>query len=179
MIEEHIVKELREMFLDGATPSRLMLHVQLNHPEEETLHFLIKDYFERAFRLPLVREVRPGDDYTTPSLDHAHFNRDLVHEMVSKLDEWNTEDLSGSWLKDVSERSRKNIKEIRQELASKRFAELDRVWDELTDDERNFIIGRIAHKDFLWFKVNTLSRLVERLQQKIVELESLVEIQSN
>ena len=178
MIKEHVVQELREMFLDGATPSRLMMQIQTHHPEEERLYFLIMDYFQEAFKLPLVR-VSSNNDFSTPSGEHFHFNRDLVHEIVCQLERWKDDDADGSWLDDVNDRARTTLREHQERLKTAHFEELERIWDQLTDDERGFIIRRIAHKDYLWDKVNTLSRLVERLQQKIVQLESLVEIKSN
>lgn len=177
MLRAEIVKELRQMFVDGAAPSRLMAHIQLHHPDVDDVHFLIKEYFQEAFKLPLVRHVSK-DDYAEPNLNYDHLSRDLVHEIVCRIDQWNTGSLEGSWLEDFHGLSKSSLEEHEERLKAARFQELDRVWNDMTDEERVFIIRRIAHKDYLWYKVKTLSRLVEKLQQKIVELEGHVELES-
>lgn len=178
MIKDQIVHELRQMFLDGATPSRLMLHIQTHHSEDEPLHFLITDYFKEAFKLPLIR-CSSGKDFKQSSLEHDHFNRDLVHEMVCRIDEWSSEALDGTWLENTDGLWTHSHDEHKERLKTAEFEELDRVWNTLNEKERLFIIRKIAHRDYLWYKVKTLSRLVERLQQKILELETHVGFESN
>src|SRR4051812_19487255 len=96
-MDESLVRELRQMFLDGATPSRLMRHVADRHGEDDRLHFVIQDYFHEAFGIALLRLVTSDEDYS-PDPRHAHFNRNVIPEMIEHLGDWNTEPLAGSWL---------------------------------------------------------------------------------
>jgi hypothetical protein len=168
MLDKNLVNELRQMFIDGATPSRLMHHIANQHPDDPRLHFIISDYFREAFSIPLLRNVVSREDYS-PNSRHAHYNRDVVPEIVQRMGDWNTADLKGSWLVGVSVRS---LAEHRERLKAAHFEELDRVWDTLTERERLFIIRKVASANHDWDVMKSLSALAERLQQKIVELEA-------
>jgi hypothetical protein len=52
-----MIDKLRQLFLDGATPSQLMHHIAQHHEEDGRLHFAIMDYFREAFGIPLLRHV--------------------------------------------------------------------------------------------------------------------------
>jgi hypothetical protein len=129
MLKPTLVAELRRLFLDGATPSQLMHCIELDYPDNPRLHFIIKDYFEEAFQLPLLRNVIADGDYS-PDPRHAHFNRDIVPEIIQRIEDWNTESLDASWLKGIVVRSLSGHVE---RLSATRFEELDRVWDTLND----------------------------------------------
>ncbi len=167
MIDQNLVDELRRMFLDGATPSRLMRHIANQHPDDPRLHFLITDYFREAFGIPLVRTVGGREDYS-PDRRHAHFIRELVPEMIQRIGDWNTESVEGSWVEGVSVCS---VNEHSERLRSVRFEELNRVWDTLNDKEKRFIIRKSARIDYGWDAMKCLAKLAERLQQQVVELE--------
>jgi hypothetical protein len=57
MLDPELVNELRESFIDGATPSDLMHRIALRHEGDPSLHFIIRDYFCEAFGIPLLRNV--------------------------------------------------------------------------------------------------------------------------
>jgi hypothetical protein len=126
------------------------------------------DYFKEAFQLPLLRNVVPGDDYY-PDSRHAHYNRDVVPEMVQRIPDWHSGTLAGTWLDGAVVRS---LSEHVARLSGSRCQELDRIWDTLNDEEKQFIIQRIAVKDYCWDALKSLALLSERLQQQVVELES-------
>jgi hypothetical protein len=167
MLDKNLVHELRRMFIDGATPSQLMHHIEKQCQDDRRLHFVIKDYFREAFRIPLLRNVVSGEGYS-PNSRHAHYNREVVPEMIQRIGEWNRTDLEGSWLEGVSVHS---LSEHTERLQTARFEELDRVWDSLSDNEKLFIIRKIALKDYYWDVVKGLASLAERLQERIVALE--------
>jgi hypothetical protein len=167
MMNQRIVDELRRMFTEAATPSRLMHFLEQHFKNDPRLHFLIMDYFREAFGMPLVRNVLAGDDYS-PSIRHAHYNRDVVPEIVQRIEAWNAANLEGSWLDGLSVSS---LTDHTERLKVARFEELDRVWDTLSDSERLFIIRKVALKDYYWDVVKSLALLAERLQQQVVELE--------
>src|SRR5687767_8709770 len=97
MLNQKLVDELRQMFLDGATPSQLMHHIAKQHKGDRRLHFVIKDYFAEAFGISLLRNVVSEEDYS-PDRRHAHYNRDIVPEIVQRIGCWNTANLEGAWL---------------------------------------------------------------------------------
>lgn len=168
MLSESLVAEIRRMFVDGATPSLLMQHIAARHPGDPRIHLIIMDYFNEAFQLPLLRNVVPGEDYS-PSSRHAHYNRDVVPEIVRKIPDWHSGSLAGTWLEGAVVRS---SREHVARLSGSRRPELSRIWDTLNDEEKQFITHRIAMKDYYWDALKSLALLSERLQQKVVELES-------
>jgi hypothetical protein len=167
-MDENLIRQLRQMFLDGATPSRLMRHVADHHGEDERLHFVIKDYFEEAFGIGLLRYVASDEDYS-PDPRHAHFNRDVVPEIVEHLRDWNPEPTAGSWLERASVSS---LDEHVQRAKAGPPDELASVWSQLSDEQRLAIVRRIARKNRDWEVIKVLALLAERLQQKVVELEA-------
>lgn len=168
MLKQCIIDQLRRMFIDGATPSELMQYIAQKHKDDSRLHFIITDYFREAFCIPLLRNVVSEEDYS-PASRHAHYNRDVAPEIVERIDEWNHENLAGSWLDGLSVNS---LAEHTQRLKEAHFEELDRVWHNLNDKERHFIIRKIAIKDYYWEVAKMLAAMAERLQQKVVDLEA-------
>lgn len=167
-MDQQLVNELRQMFLDGATPSSLMERIQVHHSEEDNIHWLIKDYFNEAFDISPLRHGSNDGDYA-PDSKHAHFVRDVVPEIISNIEKWNHSDLQDTWLNGLSVST---FEEHKKRLATPHFEELDRIWDQLNEREKNFIIGRIARKDYFWDVMKALAALAERLQQKVDELQT-------
>ncbi len=166
-MDEKLIDELRRMFLDGATPSQLMNQIASQHGDDPRLHFVIKDYFREAFGIQLLRNVNSDGDYA-PHGRHAHFNRDIIPDIVERIEEWNQASLEGSWLGGNVIRS---LSEHVEHLESARFDELDRVWATLNEREKLFIIRKIAMKDYYWEVVKLLASMAERLQEKVINLE--------
>ncbi len=162
MVNKQLVDELRQMFLDGATPSWLMHRIAQEHPQNPRIHFIIKDYFREAFCIPLLRDVVADEDYS-PGRGYAHYIRDVIPVVLQRLDEWNSDNLQESWLNGISIRS---FNEHTERLKSVHFEELDRVWETLTDKERLFIIRKVAHKDYFWEVMKGLAALAEQLTAK-------------
>jgi len=173
-MDDKLVGELRRMFLDGATPSQLMNHIANQHGDGSRLHFTIKDYFREAFGIQLLRNVISGEDYS-PNCHHAHFNRDVAPEMVQRIGDWNHATLEGSWLADIDIKS---LSDHVERLNSAHFEELERVWANLNDKEKLFIIRKIATKDYYWEVMKLLASMAERLQQKVVDLEERLKRES-
>ncbi len=165
-MDKTLADELRRRFIDGATPSELMHLIATHHKDDRCLHFIIGDYFREAFGIPLLRNVVPDKDYA-PDLHHAHFNRDVVPEMVQRIGAWNDVNLDGSWLNGLSVHS---VREHVVRLKDIRIEELERVWGDLNEKEKLFILRKIAFINYDWEVIKALSLLTERLQQKIVEL---------
>src|SRR5579872_2983377 len=84
-----VVSELRLLFQQGATPSRLIQHILERHAGEEHLQFFVQDYFREAFGVDIVRGVTPFDKDRYDALDYAFLNNDVLAEMIEKQAGWN------------------------------------------------------------------------------------------
>jgi len=169
-----IISELRSLFKEGATPSRLIRHIVERHEGERQFHSLIQAYFLEAFGVPIVRGLSPTDNYHHADLRYAFLNEQLLHEMIERRSEWDSNgDLmngTDSWLGNLS--ASDDHQRIRQ-AQTVMPPELSRCWPEMTPDERNFIHLSMASANGLFETVKILSRFVECLQQKVVELETV------
>src|SRR5438105_3334730 len=83
-----VVEELRSLFKKGATPSRLIRHIAVRHSDEQNLHFLVQDYFMEAFGVPIVRGLKPLDDFCHSDLRYAFLNEQLLHDMIAARLVW-------------------------------------------------------------------------------------------
>jgi hypothetical protein len=166
-MDEDLIRELRQLFLDGATPSYLIRHVADRLGESDRLHFAISDYFREAFGVPLVRNVVSNEDYS-PDPRHSHFTRDVVPEIIERLGEWNTEPVAGLWLE------RASVAPLSEHVA--RLASvpdgLTGVWGQMSDKEKAAVLRKSARINRDWEVMKALALLAERLQQKVVELEA-------
>ena len=81
MTNPHVVAELRSLFRQGSTPSRLIGHIVASHPAEPSLPALVNAYFRDAFHIPFVRLAEMPTGNGTTELLYAHLNADLVHEI--------------------------------------------------------------------------------------------------
>lgn len=164
-----VVEELRDLFRDGVTPSRLLRHIAERHDGEPGLHHLIQLYFMEAFGVPIVRGVDPIDRH-----DHNHrrywfLNHQLLTEMIQHKAAWDT-DGTGAWLDGLT------ATDPAAWLASAPTdpppPALKGCWDSLTPAERQYIQMTHASAGHLWEEVNILSHLCERLQQQVNELST-------
>jgi hypothetical protein len=169
-----IIEELRVLFREGATPSRLMRHIVGRHPDEKNRHALIQDYFREAFGVDLVRGLKPFDDYAHADLRYAFLNQDLLHGMAAKRATWDsgkapTAGAAPSWLDSLEAT---DLQELIREAEASGLPELAEGWVKLNPKERSAVCRIIAGFNLRSETVQLLARLVERLQQKVLELES-------
>ncbi|HZV07104.1 MAG TPA: hypothetical protein VE999_18630 [Gemmataceae bacterium] len=169
-----VIKELRDMFKHGATPSRLIRHIVESHTGERNIHSLIQAYFREAFGIPIVRGLNPIDDYQHDDLRYAFLNEQLVHEMIQRRSEWDggTADGTrevGSWLDSVTA---SDDKQRLRNIQSVNLPDLSECWSRLTPDEQHYIQRSLASAHGLYEMVKVLSRLVECLQRRLDEVEA-------
>jgi hypothetical protein len=169
-----VIRELRSLFKEGATPSHLIRHIVERHAGERRYHQLIQDYFREAFGVPIVRGLNPIDDYRHADLRHAFLNEEVVHEIIQRKSEWDENAAAGtgrtdSWLDPLN--ASDDHQRISQ-LKTTAIPELARIWSQLTPEEQHFIDGSMATANGLYETVKILSRLAECLQQRVVELEA-------
>ncbi len=129
-----VVSELRSLFKEGATPSRLIRHIVERHEGERSYQALIQAYFREAFGIPIVRGLNPTDDYQHADLRYAFLNEQLVHDMLQKRGEWDVgpgAELSRaeSWLDSLSaDDDQQRIDQVQATT----IPELSRCWSQLT-----------------------------------------------
>jgi len=168
-----VINELRSLFKEGATPSRLIRHIVERDDGERSYHAVIQDYFLEAFGVPIVRGLNPVDDYQHTDLRHAFLNEWLVHEMIQKRKEWDSETTgtgeAEGWLDSlVANDDKQRLREVQ----SVNLPDLSVCWPRLTPEERDYIHRTLASARGLHEAVKTLSRLAECLQQQLVELQA-------
>lgn len=168
-LHPEIIRELRTLFKDGATPSRLIRHIVERHEGERSYHALIQAYFFEAFGVPMVRGLSPTDDYQHADLRYAFLNEQLLHEMIQKRSEWENRDEkgtngAGTWLDSL----RANDDHQRLQQAQETLPpDLRRCWPLLTAEEQYYIQLSMASANGVFETVKILARLIERLQQKV------------
>ena len=170
-----VVRELRSLFEEGATPSRLIRHIVERHEGERNYHALIQAYFLEAFGVPIVRGLNPVDEYRHADLRYAFLNEQLVHDMIRTRDEWDADfgagtNGTGSWLDSLEAHDdQRRISQV-QAMA---IPELSRCWSHLSPKEQDFIQRSLATANGLYESVKILSRLAECLQQQLAELRAV------
>jgi len=169
-----VIRELRTLFKEGATPSRLLRHIAERHEREGNLHSLIQSYFRDAFGIPIVRGLNPSDDYHGADLRYAFLNEKLVNEIIQRRSVWdNTGDITpggtSSWLDEVKASDDQQRISKMQSIV---LPELSRCWSQLTPKEQHFIQRSLASANGLYETVKILARLVECLQQRLAEEEA-------
>ncbi|MCA9070137.1 MAG: hypothetical protein KDA84_14490 [Planctomycetaceae bacterium] len=165
-IKPEVVKAIRSMFIDGATPSQLFRVINENHTPSQYGRCLIGSWFEKAFGVSFLRYIKHAESYSPPKLDDYHFNRDVIPEIVSRIDEWNEQSLEGTWLEGFS------IKLFRTMRHEYQQRNPNPEWDGLTEKQLAQVNNLAAHRDYLWYVTKLLARLTERLQQKVVEQQA-------
>lgn len=162
-----VIAELRCMFKEGATPSRLIRHVVERHDGEGHLFSLIQSCFREAFGIPIVRGLSPVDDYQHADLRYAFLNQQLLHEMIEKRGEWDNDD-SESWLDSLTATDDdQRINQVRNVVPG----ELSRFWTQMTPKEREYIQVMFASSHGMSETIKIMSRLLESLQQQVNELQ--------
>jgi hypothetical protein len=168
-MNENLIQELRQMFIDGATPSKLMSYLaEVGKDSGKPLHFMIMDTFREAFGIAQLR-IPPQEDDAHPNFRYPQFNRDVLPHMALYAKEQHPDSLTGSWLEDLTIRSQQKHEE---RLRNSKVEALSRVWDDLNEKEKDFILRKVAKADYFWDVIKILAWLLERMQQKNDELES-------
>jgi hypothetical protein len=168
-----LIEDLRIRLLDGATPSRLIQQILVAMGDAISYAELC-DLLQRAFQLPVAR-ISPSS--LGPQHDHRGvvLNKTILPEIVQRRAEWDAARPHGyaveqSWMDGLSLPTPEAIgNEVRAapipglSLAS---------WGVLTPEEQDILHGNLTSALVFSQRIEVLSRLVERLQEKICELET-------
>lgn len=169
--DRQLVEDIRRMFLDGATPSRLVRYVVANAPirdDDIRLRRLVQDYFSEAFGI-FLRRIPLSDSDLRNDFSSAGLNQLPLHRIVQNKSDWLNNRQAGSWLDDL-EVTESNEWSDSVDLSSE--TELAGVLDHLDDSATKAIKRWISNINFLYEQVQILAALAERLQEKIDQLEA-------
>jgi hypothetical protein len=171
--DPQVIEELRTLFIEGSTPSRLIQHIVARHENEKKLYTLIQLYFREAFLTPLLH-VNPEVMLNDPGgLGLAFLNVNLVHQMLLARSEWDKErsstSLPADWLGGFQVRSDADlISDAKPEM----IPELGKSWGVLDDDAKRYIQRAFGNAQALHERVLLLARLAEQLQQQVNALQN-------
>jgi hypothetical protein len=171
-LDPHVVEELRALFMEGATPSRLIKHIIARHEDEEALYPMIQHYFREAFLTPLLQVSPELMLNESQGLNLAFLNVNLLHLMSLTQHEWNREtpptQEGTRWFDGVSVRSDKDSIANMNPLA---IPELAKIWDKIDEEAKRYIQRAFGNAQGLYERVLLLAKLAEQLQQQINRLQ--------
>jgi hypothetical protein len=171
MTPEHaVIAELRSLFRQGATPSRLVRHVVEHHGRGPDTDRLIRAYFREAFGVPMLRASATLLDLPPEQLPFAPVTARYVHEMVEHRGEWDAE---SGWMDTLSAT---NVGTQFRQAHPEREPGLALVWEQLDEPTRDVLRRLYSSQQHLSETTAILSRLVEQLQAQVVALEDRIRV---
>jgi hypothetical protein len=172
MVERsHVVQMLRDRLQAGATPLRLIRDIIALLGDGTSLRE-VQEVLEESFQLPIVR-LGPSLDFSKNSYRQGVLNRTLLADIVENKEQWGALASSSagnsSWLDGLHVTSPEDMK---TKVAADSYPGLSRKsWAALSPDEQEALLVQLASAQVLSERLEMLSRLAERLQEKIDELE--------
>lgn len=163
--DPRVIAELRALFKQGATPSRLVRHVVAEHGSGPDTDRLVRAYFREAFGVSMFRASASLLDLPPEQLAFAGITARTVHQMVERRREW---DADGSWMDPLT------ATDVGTQFAQahpERAPGLAVVWGQLDESTRDELRRLFSGSHYQHEQVEILSRLVEQLQQQILALE--------
>ena len=102
-VKPELVQELRQMLLDGATPSRLIRRLLEDDSFKESPSVGVLDhYFSEAFGNKIY-QMAVVDDMNFSDLRYHSLNSDVLHKMLQGMNEWRhlVGSVEASWCDDI------------------------------------------------------------------------------
>jgi hypothetical protein len=169
--DPRVVAELREMFVAGATPSRLIRHIAGRH-DGEPWPRLVGEYFAQAFSVVTVVADGWPETQDLDDVDPSELDRELLRDMVGRSHLWrpsNEADAPAWWdgLRSVAGSEPELLDRLRPEGEPA----LREVWDSLPERTRSHIRRATVNAAAYHQYTAVLTRLVERLQDQVLRLE--------
>lgn len=156
-----VVGELRARFKAGATPSVLIRHVAVRHPDDPQPDWLVRAYFREAFGVPMlrvgpeqVRQIAAGG--RLPSL-----NATVVPRMIEARPEWDhpAGPAADCWLDALPAAPTASADpEALPELAGS--------WGRMDDEAKGYVRRLLGDARALAERVHAVAALAEQLQHR-------------
>lgn len=165
-----VILELRALFREGATPSRLIQHIYARHGGGESRPVLVEQYFAKAFFVWMVRIPDGWDEFCSGDLRHAQLNTAVLHQIVVNRPRWDQEvgPVPDSWLDSLVAT---DDLQAMQQIDPMAHPELAQAWPQLDSEGKKYLQRVLGQATTLHEQVAILARLAERLQQRLVALE--------
>jgi hypothetical protein len=160
--DPHVIAELRALFKSGATPSRLVRHILARHglAHGRQTDSIVRFYFVEAFGFLL----RPSASLLNQSADEMPFaghNGHVLHQIVERRAIWDDDPAhDAEWLGPLTATDTGTLRQQASAVTTTSAKESP----ELLRSSARYLSEQVA----------ILSRLVECLQQQVIDLEARV-----
>ncbi len=168
-IRPDVIAGLRSLFKDGATYSGLLRFILKQLPEEEADMLVIQHYLMEAFSVPFFCGVKKNVGSTGNDDYYATINTWLIPRILSTRSTWmgiDHAEQAGAWWKT------QKVTDPAQFPRGKPSWLSSASWESLSPVEQEKVAAAATSCAVLSEEVLLLSRLAERLQRRISELES-------
>ncbi len=166
-----LVQKLRRDFSDGATPSRLIRDI-LSEMGDGVSGREVHDILSEAFQLPVVH-ISPIPAANLEGNKRLVLNRTLLPEIVERKEQWRklaSHPHEPSWVNGVKITE---LQDVRKNVAAGPYPGLSKeTWAALSPEEQESLCVQLCSAMVAWERLELLSKLAERLQDKVNELEA-------
>lgn len=160
--------ELRLLFMEGATISRLIRQIARQKPEDTSLHQFIQDCFFHAFG---VGPLRISRNVSAAQMDDETFfglNQFLIAEIIERYGDW------GAHLSGQSEPFWKGMHvksggHLIEKANPDEIPELVDCWKDLDPKAQKYIQRIMGNLNETVQNLEILARLSERLQGQVID----------
>jgi hypothetical protein len=175
-IDPQVVAELRALFLDGATPSRLVRHIATRHEGDPSWPSHVEPYFAEAFAVTtfVMADRPPEADLDRHNL--SELDVDILRDMVGRQAGWRhtvAHAPGAAWCDDLSV-STDDLR-MGDQVRPESHPALADSWASMSPRAREFVRQAMVNAQGYYERMHVLVRLAERLQEQVIDLERLRE----
>src|SRR5690606_24525009 len=99
--DPNIISNLRDMFMEGCTPSKLIHYLSTCFPQD-SLFEVVQGYFQNAFDVfPTTVPIHLSSDQMENE-KLAHLNHKLIHSMIQTYPKWGAGTTATPFWRDIS-----------------------------------------------------------------------------
>lgn len=170
--DSRIVSELRSMFLNGAAPSRLIRHIASRYEGDPDWSDYVGPYFAEAFSVTTIALDRYPHPVDLDRIDLSDLDGELLRDMVGRLAGWRDKsdvEPGAAWCDGlaVSPDDATMIDSLQPES----HPALKNAWSSLSPEVQGCLRRSMVNAQGYYERFQVLTRLVERLQKQVLELE--------
>jgi hypothetical protein len=172
-VDPRIVTELREMFLNGATPSRLVRHIAVRHEGDQDWPTYVEPYFAEAFSVTTFAMVGHSAEVDLDRTDLSGIDVDLLRDMVGRKAAWreSADHISASAWCDGLTVSPDDLA-MNDKIRPESHPALTDSWESMKPRAREFVRQAMVNAQGYYERMEVFVRLSEQLQKRIIELEA-------
>jgi len=169
--DPQIVAELRTMFLNGATPSRLVRHIAARHEGDDWPAY-VDAYFAESFSVTTFATNGHTLNVDLDRIESFEFDVDILRDMVGRIGVWraSVDDAPAPAWCDGFSVSSDDLK-MNDKTRPESHPALADSWASMTPRAREFVRQAMVNAQGYYERMQVLGRLVERLQEQVIEFE--------